>query len=320
MTPATMPETPSVSPSPAPAAANPRPLLLRISHRLEYGAVLALEGLVRLLGPDRASTVSAAFWRRVAPRTARHTRALENLARAFPEKTDAEREAIARAMWANLGRTMAEGLMPDRVADPARIVVADATMAAVQAIDGRAIFASLHYGNWELVAWPLTAAGYAPAGVYQNVQNPLIDAHVQRLRGSMYPAGIHGKGHGTPRLLMRLAREGRPISILADHREMRGIKVPFFGHLAPSTPLPAFLARNLDLPLIAGRAIRQDGVRFRIEAEEVPVPHTADRRADVAAATAALQAVFERWIREDPTQWMWGHRRWDAAWRRRRRW
>jgi KDO2-lipid IV(A) lauroyltransferase len=216
---------------------------------------------------------------------------------------------------------MAEGLMPDRiVADPTRIVIDDAAMAAVRAIGGSAIFASLHYGNWELVAWPLTAAGYAPAGVYQNVQNPLIDAHVQRLRGTVFPAGVHGKGHGTPRLLMRLAREGHPISILGDHREMRGVKVPFFNHPAPSTPLPAFLARTLGLPLIAGRAIRQGGARFRIEIEEVPVPCTADRHADVAVATAALQAVFERWIRADPTQWMWSHRRWDAAWRRRRRW
>jgi KDO2-lipid IV(A) lauroyltransferase len=111
--------------------------------------------------------------------------------------------------------------------------------------------------------------------------------------------------------------------MLADLREMRGIEVPFFGRPAPSTPLPALIARTLDLPLIAARAVRMGGVRFRIEAEPVAVPRTADRHGDVLAATAALHAVFERWIREDPGQWMWAHRRWDPSptpgrWRRHR--
>ncbi len=43
----------------------------------------------------------------VAPRNRRHQRALANLAIAFPEKTEAERDRIARAMWGNLGRVMA---------------------------------------------------------------------------------------------------------------------------------------------------------------------------------------------------------------------
>jgi KDO2-lipid IV(A) lauroyltransferase len=309
------------SPAPVEALARQRPLLLRISHRLEYGLLRVLEGLARLLGPDRASALSGRLWRLIAPRTARHRRALENLARAFPDKDLGEREAIARAMWDNLGRTMAEGLMLERVVtDPGRVRISEADLAQVRAVGGRAIFASLHYGNWEVVMWPVTALGYAPAGVYQRVQNPLIDARVAHLRRFVLTAGIYDKGHGTPRRLVKLARADHPIGVLADHREMRGIRVPFFGHPAPTTPLPAFLARNLDLPLIAGRSIREGGVRFRVESEEVPVPRTADRHADVEAATAALQAVFERWIREDPTQWMWAHRRWDAAWRRRRRW
>lgn len=297
-----------------------QPLLLRVSHRAEYGFVRMVEIILRRLGPDRASEFSGALWRAIAPRTVRHRRAMENLARAFPEKSEAERAAIARAMWENLGRTMAEGLMLELiVGDPARICLSESAAATMRETRGRAIFASLHYGNWEIAMWPLTAAGYACAGVYQRVQNPLIDAWVQRLRLKVFPAGIYDKGHGTPRRLMALARAGHPIGVLADHREMRGVNVPFFGHPAPSTPLPAFLARSLDLPLIAGRTIRESGAHFRIETEAVAVPRTTDRRADVTAATAALQAVFERWIREDPRQWMWAHRRWDAAWRRRRR-
>ncbi len=63
-----------------------------------------------------------------------------------------------------------------------------------------------------------------------------------------------------------------------------------------STPAPPFGCPN---------------VRFRIRIEPVPIPQTNDREADALAATAALQAQFEAFIREAPEQWMWGHRRWD---------
>ena len=35
-----------------------------------------------------------------------------------------------------------------------------------------------------------------------------------------------------------------------------------------------------------------------------------DSDADILAATANLQAAFERSIREKPEQWMWAHQRW----------
>jgi KDO2-lipid IV(A) lauroyltransferase len=63
--------------------------------------------------------------------------------------------------------------------------------------------------------------------------------------------------------------------------------------------------------LIAGRVNRTGPGRFYVEATEIPVPHTDSRRADIEAATAALQAQFEVWIREIPEQWMWAHRRFE---------
>jgi KDO2-lipid IV(A) lauroyltransferase len=317
-----MPES-QASSSPDPDEPPARRPPVRLRHRLEYALFRGVEGLVRLLGPDRASAFSGAVWRLIAPHTARHARALENLARAFPEMAAGERERIARAMWENLGRVMAEGLLIERILDEGR-VEADVTSQAILAeFNGRGVYASMHYGNWEFVAWPLTAWGCPTVGIYRPLDNPLLDARVTGLRGKIYVGGLLGKGTDAPRRLFAHARAGHPVGMLADLREMRGVAVPFFGHPAPSTPLPALIARGLDLPLIAGRTMRQGGVRFRVETERVPVPRTADRDADVRAATAALQAVFERWIRDDPTQWMWAHRRWDPTpthgpWRRRR--
>ena len=80
--------------------------------------------------------------------------------------------------------------------------------------------------------------------------------------------------------------------------------------LHPSTPFPALMARNLGLLLFAGRIVREPGVRFRLSVERIEVPVTDDKEADILAATANLQAAFERSIREKPEQWMWAHQRW----------
>ena len=96
-----------------------------------------------------------------------------------------------------------------------------------------------------------------------------------------------------------------------DLRDDRGPSVPFFGHPARSNVFPALLARTTGLPLYAGAAFRLPDVHFRIRAVRIPIPETDDREADAVAATAALQAQFEAFIREAPEQWMWGHRKWD---------
>ena len=57
--------------------------------------------------------------------------------------------------------------------------------------------------------------------------------------------------------------------------------------------------------------IRSAGVRFTVKVAPVELPITADRDADVLAATANVQAQFEAFLRQAPEQWMWAHRRWD---------
>jgi len=72
------------------------------------------------------------------------------------------------------------------------------------------------------------------------------------------------------------------------------------------------LARLHDLPIIAIRAIRTSPGHFRIDAERLELAHSPDRKADIVENTARIQAQPEQWIREDPSLWMWGHRRWNA--------
>ena len=287
---------------------------ISLRYRIEAFA-FAFAGLTCKAMPiEMASWLSGVLWRRLGPRLGnrRHARALANIARAFPEKSAAEHQALAAAMWENLGRTFAEAFRLAEIAKSDRLSVD--TPPGYKIDNSARIVCAAHQGNWEIAVLAVSSAPNAqPAGVYQRIKNPLVDSRVRQMRSFLYPGGLYTKTPATPRQLIRHAREGGTLAVLADQRDVRGPRVSFFGVPAPSTPFPAMVARTLGLKLYAGEIVRKPHVRFDIRLVEIAVPQTEDREADIVAATAALQVEFERTIRLHPEQWMWSHRRWDPA-------
>ncbi len=291
-----------------------------LKHRIEYALLRGGVALARVL-PLRALTATGAglAWT-VGPWLRQNRRALGNLEIAFPEKTDAERRAIARAMWANMGRIFAETLVLDRlVADPANIVLVDHDIWQVRiGLPGPLVGCTLHMGNWELAIWHIMRAGRGPAGVYKPLDNPLVDRWLAETREFLYPGGLFGKGEDdsksgqrTARKLIDVARKGQCLSFVSDHFDRRGTPIPFMGREAKFTTAPALIARHVGARLWVGRILRiGKSSRFQLELRELDVPRTSDKHADSIALTTAIFAVFEAWIRANPEQWMWWNTRW----------
>jgi KDO2-lipid IV(A) lauroyltransferase len=282
-----------------------------LRYRLEYAGFLLVQQATRALPLEAASRASGLGWRLVAPHLYRQDRALRNLALAYPEMPPKWRKKLAADMWENLGRTFAESFHLRRILAEGRIRFEPEERFDEIARGGPFVVCGLHLGNWEIVAYAGKRMGVPLTGVYQRLSNPLVDAETHKLRSFLYEGGLLPKAPVTARVLLRKAQEGGYPAFLADLRDDRGARVPFFGRLARSNAFPALLARTSGLPLYAGAAFREPKVRFVIRIEPVPVPHTNDRAADAIAATAALQAQFEAFIRQAPEQWMWAHRRWD---------
>jgi KDO2-lipid IV(A) lauroyltransferase len=283
-----------------------------LRYRIEDLGFIIAGFVLTSLPIETASWLSGSIWRFFGPRVgSRHARALANLAKAYPEKTASERAAIASNMWENLGQTFAESFHLEELAASHRVeLISPDVFAKIPPGKGYVICAP-HQANWEIAVLATAArAKIKPAGVYQRIKNPLVDTRVRKMRAFLYPGGLYPKNSQTARQLIRHAREGGVIAMLADQRDFRGLHVPFFGQLAPSTPFPAMVARTYDLKLYAGEIVRQPHVRFTIRLNEIEIPKTEDREADILGATASLQSEFERTIRKHPEQWMWSHRRW----------
>jgi KDO2-lipid IV(A) lauroyltransferase len=225
-------------------------------------------------------------------------------------------------MWGNLGRVMAETMLLDRILkQPDRITIE--TPHLLKRYTGKigpAIICSMHMGNWELAAWPLTAAGIKTAAVYRLVDNPYVDLYLRSMRQELYPGGMFARGsiegrmsgHDTARMIVSYIRQGGRVGFLIDRYDRSGMEVPFFGKPAATTVVPAMLARRVGARLWVGRCIRiGKESRFRVTIREVKVPWTDDPNADVRAALTQTQVHFEEWIREHPEQWMWSNRRWS---------
>jgi KDO2-lipid IV(A) lauroyltransferase len=232
----------------------------------------------------------------------------------MPELTDDDRSAILNRMWDNLGRTSAEAMRLHEIADNPAALSLNFSNEALQVMQAQtpSIFVSLHSGNWEVTAIAAERFNMPLIGVYKKVLNPLIDTAVTRLRSRFYKGGLVSRAPDTVRQITRAIKAGYSVAIMADLRDSHGDFVPFFGIPSRSTSFPALLARLHALPIIAIRAVRTAPGQFRIDAERLTLAETNDRKADIVENTARIQALLERWIREDPALWMWGHRRWNA--------
>ena len=303
----------------------PTSRLKDVQFRLEYALLRTVVAAVRAVPLDRATRFSARWWRRLAPILSpkRHKRALANLAIAFPEKSEAEREALALAAWENLGRVMAETMQIDRlIQDPSRVVIANQKVFdRYKGKLGPIVGCSLHMGNWELAIWPLTVAGANPAAVYRSVNNPYVDQYLRDQRKDLYPGGLFGRGrvegdHGesqkTARAIMDYVRQGGRLGVVCDLWDRTGLPVPFFGKDAQTVSIPAMIARRTGARIWLSRCVRIGSEsRFRIELKELSVPRSANQGDDVKWITAAMTRQFEEWVRENPEQWMWSNRRWS---------
>ncbi|MEM6710894.1 MAG: hypothetical protein AAF590_01260 [Pseudomonadota bacterium] len=281
-----------------------------------YIAMRTLRACVLGLGIRRGVALSGWCWKMIAPLTKRQARALSQMAAAMPELSAQERDRNVRAMWQGLGETFAEGLILDRLMELDGVVSIEGADLFHQATNADTpttgmVIISMHSGNWEVLGLGARDIGLEAAALYQTVANPLVDRKLRDTRSHYWKAGLISKGSHAIKRTVGLLRAGKGVGIMADQRQAGGLSVPFFGHPAPSTPLPASLALRTGSRLIACRAKRMGTCRYVLEVKELPVTQTLDRDADIERLLIAIHAQFEAWIRERPHEWMWAHRRWS---------
>ncbi|MEI9983335.1 MAG: lauroyl acyltransferase [Aliidongia sp.] len=286
---------------------------LRLSERIEGAAAIALMALFKALPIDAASAVGGFIARSIGPRLGITKRAYRNLELAMPELTPAERDRVVRQMWDNLGRVVAEYphlgqiecFVPGTRIEVDGIEHVDRARARDKAI----IFVGSHFGNWETPPVASTQYGLRTALVYRAPNNPIVAALMERIR-SGFSSGVIPKGAAGARQLIQAIKANTAIGILIDQKMNDGIPVPFFGRDAWTASGPVELAARYDCTLLMVRTTRLHGAHFRVTVSPIEIARTGDRHADTRTTLIRINQELERWIRDDPGQWFWLHKRW----------
>ena len=295
-----------------------RLLLNLYTDRILGRVVKGIFWLLRQTNPDRSSDFCGWVARHVGPWLPAHRIGQENLRAAFPDKDAAWVETTLRESWDNLGRVVGEYVHMARIWDydvahpnTGRIVTDAAPMFEMLRDDGKpALCFAAHLANWELPAIAAAAHGLPSAVVYRMPNNKAVAREISRIRAPLMGRLIRTRAQAALEMAAALDR-GDHLGMLVDQHFSRGVDVTFFGRRCKANPTIARLARRYDCPVVGVRVIRLPNRRFRITAEgPFDLPRDAAGEVDVPASCQAITDVVERWVRENPGQYLWFHRRW----------
>lgn len=292
---------------------------LTLGQKLRYGAeaavFFAFMGLFRVIGLDKASRLGGWIGRNIFPLLPPDRVARANLAAAFPEKSEDERNEIRGIMWDNLGRVVGEyphlGRFSPKGEDPRISYTLPDGMTVADLTGHPLVFLSGHFANWEMMPILAHQIGLNTAAVVRPPNNPYVAQWVADRRRVNGPATFVAK-HNAMRTLITQLRGNNSICMLVDQKLREGIAVPFFGRDAMTTPAPAALALKTGAPILLAANRRLPGARFEVTVYAMPdfTPSGNDAE-DIKALTALITAKIEEIVRADPGQWLWIHNRWS---------
>jgi KDO2-lipid IV(A) lauroyltransferase len=297
------------------------PLRKRIKRSVRSLLVVAAIRLLSYL-PRRLAWSLGTFLGRAAWPLAGKTRrlALKGLATAFPDKTDAEREAIARAMFVNLGHSAMEVVTIrsyDRDLESYVELENPALLDELMARGKGLIYVPGHLGNWELHARRVASSGLDNATVGKASKDPRLTRLIEEFRASGGVKTLWRESPDSGRVIIKTLRSGKALGILIDQdTSVQNVFVPFFGKLAATPRAAADLAIRFGAAVVVATIHRKGegpDAGHLLEFTEVAYdPRPPDLEAEVVRLTAACSKVLEDAIRRHPSEWVWMHERWKT--------
>jgi len=240
-----------------------------------------------------------------------------NLQLAFPEVSPGDRRRILRGEFRQLGWLFAEFAHFPRYTPQSidQVIVYDGYenfQRAVAAGKG-VLYLTAHMSAWELGSFSHSLHGHPVAYLARPLDNPLVDALINRYRCLWGNVAIARRN--STRLVLQRLRQGGAVGLLIDQNVMLedgAVFVDFLGLPAATTAGPARIALRTGAAVVPALVLWDAQLgKYRLRFEPpVELIRSGDPEQDVVTNTARFTQVIEGYVRRYPEQWLWVHRRW----------
>jgi len=277
---------------------------------LEGSFLLLIFIVLRILPLGISSFLMGKLSSLIGPRLGVTKKAYNNIKNVMPEKNEKEITKIIKDMWENLGKVAGEyphlsKLSPEK--NNKIQIYGKKNLLLVKKTKTPAIFFSGHLANWEILPNVAIKNGVPVLSIFRRPNNPFINFLIKYIRSNL-PMAPKGK-EGARQLIYSL-KKGRSIGLVIDQKMNDGIEVPFFNKPAMTSDALAQLSLRIKSLVIPVEVERMKNTNFKITFHNpLKITKNGQKKTPLQIMTE-VNLIMEKWIRKNPGQWLWLHRRW----------
>jgi len=238
----------------------------------------------------------------------------ENLARAFPEKSEKEITVLAKSFYRQLTQVAFEMVKARRMSkadfrERVRVINPGLVREATNEFQDSVIVLTIHQGNWEWMLHGATTALDIPIDpVYKPLHNKSVDKLIFDIR-SQFGSRPLSMEQSTKDILRR-RREFRLFVMVADQspiRSERSYWTQFMNREAAFYMGAESIAKITRFPVLFAQCRRLRRGYYQIEFHELARPPYSR---EGHAIIERYVRMAEQAIRNEPESWLWSNRRW----------
>jgi KDO2-lipid IV(A) lauroyltransferase len=286
-------------------------------NKVEYLALRAVTRIVQSLPPStvvkmgRTLGIIVYYFIPI-----RRSVVLHNIRSAMPTLSKRQTLRIARNTFVMFGQNFFEFLRtPVRtrleISKRVRMHNVDLLYDAYRSGKGTMLMSG-HFGNWEIMACAIVAAGFPLVVIARRQRNIMVDDMINSFRQA---GGIETVALGMGvREFLRALRQNKFVAMLADQdAHSEGVFVDFFNIPSATAAGPAVLALKTGATIIFSTCVQRHDGSYDAFFEKIPTHDVSGVTDDnIRLLTQRHVAKLEEKIRQWPDHWFWMHRRWKT--------
>lgn len=241
---------------------------------------------------------------------------MANLLQAFPEKTEAERKAIATQSYRHLGYHVVETIKCFTITAPEvqkRVTILNPEMISDCYAAGRHVVLMVgHIASWEYGGYKASLYyPYKTCAVVSLVSNPYFNRLIQKSRGKF---GMHLIMQRDSREFFEMQPKELTMAILISDQSPSNLKSAcwdvFFNRQTAFFTGAERYARKHNCVVIYPKIVQGEPGMYT--AELIKITDTPNELPEFGVTKKYIR-ILEQHIKEHPADWLWSHKRWKHS-------